>query len=211
MAETKDTDSEEDNVSFETTGDDELSHFTNRPLCQSTLNDATFKRVAMSRTLTHNGRGHTLTGKTWHTPDTIAHLISFYRSPKSDSESLNTDPTTRPEVRRFYDLGAGLNAHPDLLHGGVISVLLDSSLGGAVGMLMLESRERRSYFTVQLNVKYEKPVRTPNVIMVRAWVVKLVDGGRKVWAEGVVEGDDGVVHARAEGMWVRAKPRKEKM
>jgi acyl-coenzyme A thioesterase PaaI-like protein len=204
----------EDNTSEIAPQDDELEHFTFNALAQPTLSDPAFKRIAMSRILTHGGRGHTLTGRTWNTPDTIAHLISYYRYPPKAAllSPIDTNPATRAEVRRFYAFGSGLNAHPDLLHGGVISVILDSSLGGAVSMAMRESVDRANYFTVQLNVKYEKPVRTPATIMVRAWVVKVEDDGRKVWAEGLVEsGEKGEIrHAKAEGLWVRAKG-KEKL
>lgn len=60
-------------------------------------------------------------------------------------------------------------------------------------------------YTVQLNVTYRRPVRTPGVVVVRAWVEKVEKGGRKVWAKGRVEGKDGVVHAEGEGLWVRGR------
>ena len=117
----------------------------------------------------------------------------------------------RAEVRRFYTLGPDLNAHPDLLHGGVISCLLDSGLGGCVGMLMAHSREANPMFTVQLNATYKKPIKTPGTVLLRAWVVKVEEGGRKVWAEGLIEGEGGILHAKAEGMWLRAGAKKEKL
>ena len=87
---------------------------------------------------------------------------------------------------------------------------MDSTLGAAVG---IGSRgvNMTSMYTVQLNVKYEKPVRTPGTICARAWVVKMEDGVKnwKVWAEGLIEslGEDGriVTHSKAEGMWVGKK------
>jgi len=145
-------------------------------------------------------------GGTWNTPETIAHLLSFYRS-----ESAHD----RAEVRRFYTFGSGLNAHPDLLHGGVIACVLDSTMGNVVGLTFQEMRVRggASMFTAQLNTKYEKPVPTPGTVMARAWVKKVEDGGRKVWVEGVVEsGTSGeICNARAEGLWIRANPKKEKL
>ena len=59
-------------------------------------------------------------------------------------------------------------------------------------------------FTVQLNVRFQKPVKTPGAVRTRAWIDRIEDGGRKVWVRGVVEGD-GVTHARAEGMWLSVK------
>jgi acyl-coenzyme A thioesterase PaaI-like protein len=133
------------------------------PLAAPTLADSTFKPINMSRTPTHNGRGHTLTGLTWNTPDTIASLHSFYRhspppspqslsnpgaSPSNSAPSPSTPSSSRPplaspqsppaqaplELRRFYVFGTGLNAHPATLHGGVVATILDSSLGGAVAL-----------------------------------------------------------------------------
>jgi acyl-coenzyme A thioesterase PaaI-like protein len=144
-------------------------------------------------------------GKTWSTETTIPHLVSLYKRGESTSP-LEPDI----EIRRFYTLGGDLNAHPDLLHGGVISCILDSTLGSAVG---IGSRgvNMTSMYTVQLNVKYEKPVKTPGTICARAWVKEMQDGGKnwKVWAEGLIEslGEDGemITHSKAEGMWVGKK------
>ena len=182
-----------------------LSHFTKIPIAQPTLQDASFRCLWASREVTDDGVGHTLMGKTWSTETTIPHLASFYKRTEGPSP-LEPDV----EVRRFYTLGGDLNAHPNLLHGGVIGCILDSTLGAAVG---IGSRgvNMTSMYTVQLNVKYEKPVRTPGTICARATVKRMEDGGKnwKVWAEGLIEslGKDGktVVHSRAEGMWVGKK------
>ena len=188
----------------------EVSHFQSIPLAQATLKDAAFTMYSMSRTITHHGRGHTLMAGTWNTDETIAHLLSFYRPPS---------PGQKAEVRRFYTFGAGLNAHPDLLHGGVIACILDSSMGNAVGFALPEidtgeagaGGQGGSVFTAQLNVSYKAPVRASGTVMARSWVKKVEEGGRKIWVEGVIDGGDGgeVSHARAEELWVRVK-RKEK-
>ena len=185
---------------------EEIKHFSSVPISADTVQDPAFKPMYLSRTLTHNGHGHTLMGGTWNTPETIAHLLSFYRSETS---------TNRGEVRRFYTFGSGLNAHPDLLHGGVIACVLDSTMGNVVGLAFREMSANggASMFTAQLNTKYEKPVQTPGTVMARAWVKRVEDGGRKVWVEGVIEGGEKgeVSHAKAEGLWIRAKPKKEKL
>jgi acyl-coenzyme A thioesterase PaaI-like protein len=182
-----------------------LEHFKTVPIAQPTLQDSSFRCMYASRTVTDDGKGHTLMGKTWSTDTTIPHLLSLYQVGKSSSwESPNV------EIRRFYTLGGDLNAHPDLLHGGVISCILDSTLGNAVG-IGARHLEMTSMYTVQLNVKYEKPVRTPGTICAKSWVRRIEDGGKnwKVWAEGQIEslGKDGkvVIHSKAEGMWVGKK------
>lgn len=188
-----------------------LDHFASQPWLRPTLDDTTFQTVPMSRTVTHEGKGHTLMAKTWNTPETITELLSFYRPSKSPASlfSFPQSEMERAEVRRFYTFGGDLNAHPDLLHGGVISCLLDSSLGGAIGLALQETAVTNPMFTVQLNVTYKKPVRTPGTVMVRSWVTNVEEDGRKAWAYGVVEGEGGVVHATAEGMWLSAKKKKK--
>lgn len=183
----------------------EVDHFSIIPIVQSTLNDKDFEMFPMSRTLTHGGRGHTLMASTWNTDKTIAHLLSFFR-PSSSGQ--------RAEVRRYYTFGSGLNAHPDLLHGGVISCVLDSTMGAVTGLALSnintgesgEEARGRSVFTAQLNVSYKAPVRTPSTVQARSWIKSVEDNGRKIWVEGIIEGgDDGsLLHARAEGLWIRA-------
>ncbi|SMR46853.1 unnamed protein product [Zymoseptoria tritici ST99CH_1E4] len=191
-----------------------IDHFSSIAYVQPTLSDPAFKILPSSRNLTHNGAGHTLMAKTWNTSSTIHQVLSFFRSsstPRSESITYPEPASTRGEMRRFYTLGSDLNAHPNLLHGGVIAVLLDSTLGRAIGSTLHDRGLTgvESMFTVQLNVAYKKPVRTPGTVMVRAWVVKLEGEGRKVWAKGRVEGEGGVVHAEAEGMWVSPKEKKK--
>ncbi|KAK3703470.1 hypothetical protein LTR37_014460 [Vermiconidia calcicola] len=183
-----------------------VAHFSAIPWVRTTLDDRDFHIVSMSRTITHSGHGHTLMAKTWNTDDTIKELLSLVR--RSPSSVLPQSEDKRTEVRRFYTLGGDLNAHPDLLHGGVISCILDSSLGAAVGAT--HPHAASSFFTVQLNVTYKNPVRTPGTVMVQSWVTKSEGGGRKVWAKGMIA-SEGVVHAEAEGLWVRAKGNSEKL
>jgi acyl-coenzyme A thioesterase PaaI-like protein len=188
---------------------DTLKHFTTVPIAQPTLQDPDFRCLYASRTVTDDGKGHTLMGKTWATETTIPHLLSLYRT--SDSSSSDTPNV---EIRRFYTLGGDLNAHPDLLHGGVISCILDSTLGNAVG-IGIRHVDITSMYTVQLNVKYESPVRTPGTIVARSWIRKVEVGEKnvKVWAEGIIESLSGdrelVVHSKAEGIWVGKKGKRK--
>lgn len=173
-----------------------LEHFRSIPWINDThLSDTTFHILdaGLSRTLTQPGNGHSLTGETWNTEKTITHLITTYRP--ADGETGRDG-----ELRRFYTFGTGLNAHPNLLHGGVIATILDSAMGNVVHQ---QIRPKGSTFTVQLNITYKKPVSTPGSVLVRSSVIKVE--GRKIWVRGAVEGGSGEVHATAEGMWLIAK------
>ena len=179
-----------------------LDHFSSIQLAVPTLDDKDFHVYSSSRRVTDSGRGHTLTGKTWNTETTIRELISLARSSKSDAPLPHSE-ADRAEVRRFYTFGEDLNAHPNLLHGGVIASILDSTLGNAIGVQFPDGALRM--FTVQLNITYKKAVPTPGTVMARSWVTKVESDGRKIWAAGIIEGEGGVVHATAEGMWLKAK------
>jgi hypothetical protein len=171
----------------------EVDHFDAIPWCREALDDPAFRIISMSRTVTQPGYGHSLMGDTLNTDKTIPHLLSLHRKP---------DPKhgVSGEVRRFYTFGRGLNAHPDLLHGGIIANILDSTMGNVVGQ---EVRSNGGIFTVALNITYKKPVTTPGSILARAHITK-VDGRRKIWVAGSVEDGMGGVHATAEGMWLKA-------
>ena len=167
-----------------------LDHFDAIPWCARLLDDADFSIVSMSRTVTQPGDGHSLMAETWHTDRTIIELLSMYRPPGDQPG----------EIRRLYTFGSAMNAHPNILHGGVIACILDSTMGNAIGQQL---RSTGAKFTVQLNITYKKPVMTPGTVIARSWISKVED--RKVWVSGVVENGEGELHATAEGMWLNAK------
>lgn len=174
-----------------------LAHFRSIPWCAAHLQDSSFIPQHRPRQVTQNN-GHTLTGRTWNTDDTITHVLSTYRAPTTAPH----DESSRGELRRFYTLGKGLNAHPGLLHGGVIATLLDSTLG-RVAVLAAPTE---TLFTVQLNVAYREAVGTPSTVLVKSWVERAE--GRKLWVKGRIESETGEVHAEAEGIWLAAKKQK---
>ncbi|KXT11029.1 hypothetical protein AC579_7324 [Pseudocercospora musae] len=175
-----------------------VEHFSAMPCAQKQLQDPRFRILSQSRTVTDGGKGHTLMGKTRNTAETIEHLLILHRDSTSDGPLPHTEDE-RAESRRFYTFGGDLNAHPGLLHGGVVSCVLDSTMGGAVGVTLAKQKGGPPTFTVQLNVTFKRPIRTPGTVVIRAWVTKVEAGGRKAWCRGIIESDDGTVHALAEG------------
>lgn len=181
---------------------DDIEHFSQVTLAQTTLKDPSFEITAVSRTLEHDNNAHTLMAGTWNSPDTIAHLLSFSRNLQDEQQPA--------EMRRFYTFGSGLNSHPNLLHGGVIATVLDSTMSNTAGLGLKKflRNERESVVTVQLNVRYQKPVQTPGTVMIKAWVTRVEEGGRKVWVEASATGGEQgeISHAKAEGLWLRFSP-----
>lgn len=127
-------------------------------------------------------------------------------------------------------LGNGMNGHADIMHGGIVASILDE----AMGILQSSNHERDHLtrvgkglaqgelpphgigtFTVELKIRYLKPVRTPGSLMVVARYVKRQ--GRKEWIHAEVkqyldhgEDDDGeeVVCATGEAIFVEPKASK---
>jgi hypothetical protein len=99
-------------------------------LLAQTEDDPNFQEIEISRTLSHNGLGHTLMAQTWKSAETIPYLQSFYRK---------RGPTHEAEVRRFYAFGNGLNSHPHILHGGVLSTVLDSTMSNTSGLILRDA------------------------------------------------------------------------
>jgi acyl-CoA thioesterase FadM len=55
-------------------------------------------------------------------------------------------------------------------------------------------------YTVYLNVRFRKPLYTPQVVVVRGRVQRRE--GKKLYMKGRFENKDGEVISEAEGMWV---------
>jgi uncharacterized protein (TIGR00369 family) len=183
---------------------DEIEHFQAIDLARATFQDPHFQIVAGSRHFTPD-HSHTLTGKTWNTPETIPHLISFFRPANGVSQERLTE-SNRGELRRFYTFGTDLNAHTGFLHGGVVAALLDSAVSNFCALHSgLTKESGGTVFTLQLNISFKKPVPTPGTAMLRAWTTTQPDG-RKLWAKGAVE-TEGVVHAVCEGLWLIVRPK----
>jgi len=147
---------------------------------------------------------------------TIGHALSFYRRPFQDSTSI-------PSLSTLFSLGDGLNGFPAVLHGGIVAAILDETMGillqqnadlvhmraVALGKKDGEWPEPIPQYTVELNIKYKRPVKTPGLIMSTAELVKT--DGRKMWLKSTIYQKDGPgegelkVCAVAEGVFVEPR------
>ena len=154
---------------------------------------------------------------TLSTPDTIPAWQSFYRLfPKNSNESQSASSSQNSEGDRgpvagemlnLVSLGPGLNGHPRLAHGGIISVILDE-ITGSLAYLHLEKGS--SAFTAYLNVTYKKPLPTPGIVLCRGWLEKR-SMGRKLYLRATVEDGMGAVYAEGECLYIQAVKDKEKL
>ncbi|GAA2000481.1 PaaI family thioesterase [Brevibacterium samyangense] len=83
---------------------------------------------------------------------------------------------------------------PGRVHGGIIALLLDHTLGNAAN-----AGERPRSFTRYLNVLYEAATPIGEEIVVTGWAAR--QEGRKQFMEGTIT-VNGEVSVRAEGLWI---------
>ena len=126
------------------------------------------------------------------TDRTIRGFLPFYKEPPAGA-------STGGEVRWLTSLGSGLNGWPGVCHGGVLLLIFDAILHEVVHQEL-----KVNYATITILTSFQKPVRTPAVVVCRAWVDKAPQG-RKLWIKSTIEDGRGGVHASAEGFLVKAK------
>ncbi|KAI1171093.1 HotDog domain-containing protein [Nemania sp. FL0916] len=173
------------------------AHFAAIPWCARHIEgDRVTARTAPSRTPKATGED-CLFGKTLKSDSTIIHMLQVYEEPLAADGHIG-------EVKAFLSLGRGLNGYPDICHGGLVMTILDE----IIGMLVPINQERKRLpagpcMTAYLNTTFLKPVPTPSIILTRARFTKIE--GRKYFAQGTIEGEDGVVLARADALFIHLK------
>jgi acyl-coenzyme A thioesterase PaaI-like protein len=135
---------------------------------------------------------------------TISHVLSLYQTPSGPREPVN-------EVRTLMHLGPHLNGWPNVVHGGIQSFILDEIMAFMCGLnprISPQGPIRETTVTGELKVRFIKLVKSPIVVLVNA---KLKDvRGRKCWTEATLAGEDGVVLASAEGLFIMLDPQRHK-
>lgn len=97
-------------------------------------------------------------------------------------------------------VGRKLAGHAGLLHGGVVSMLLDEAMGRACFPLLPE----QVGVTVRMEISYQAPISLDSIILIRAHTEKVE--GRKAWTEATIEDPDtGLVYVKATGHFVQPR------
>lgn len=153
------------------------------------------------------------------TPQTIRSCICYYQRPAESATKIE-------EVSTLMTFGDGMNGHPQIMHGGIVASILDEGMG----ILQNANHERDHFlavgkglaqgelpphginsFTVELKVKYLKPVQTPGSLVCTARYVKRE--GRKEWIYAEVkqhvahgeDDDEEIVCATGEALFVEPR------
>lgn len=92
-----------------------------------------------------------------------------------------------------FHLGAAYEGPPELVHGGVISLILDQMLARVVSI------RRRPGMTGTLTIVYRRPTPLGD-LRCEAWVDRFE--GLKTWGKGRILDAEGEVTAEAEGIFI---------
>jgi acyl-coenzyme A thioesterase PaaI-like protein len=85
--------------------------------------------------------------------------------------------------------------YPGRMHGGVVSTLIDETMGWAV----YHAREWGA--TARLNIRYRQPVALEQTLRIEAWITK--NRGRLMELRAEVLGGDGRLLAEGEGVFMK--------
>ena len=160
--------------------------------CQKILNDPAYQHSGHQTRIVDgpNGRSYnSLMGKTLFTDHTLRAMKVLYKP--ADHQRGTTS-----EVIAIVSLGDEMCSHPNVLHGGVNTTIIDE-VGG--GLAMRESPE--SLMAVNFNVNLRKAVKTPGIVLVEAWFERPPEG-RKMWVKCSIE-QDGVTCIESEALYLK--------
>ncbi|KAI2613395.1 HotDog domain-containing protein [Hypoxylon sp. NC1633] len=175
----------------------DLDHFQSIPWCAQHLQGPRITTLTPDcRTAKSDGR-NALYSTTLKTPETILAMLQVYEEPVSPMEPVDC-------VKTFLTLGPGLDGHPGVCHGGIVTTILDEVAAHPINV----SKERgfiprRPYMTGYLNTNYLRPVFTRTTILAQARILKIE--GRKFLVEAWIEDSVGEILARAEVLYVQLK------
>ncbi|KAL4971089.1 putative short-chain dehydrogenase [Aspergillus stella-maris] len=214
---------------------DDTPHFASIPWVSTLLSDPTFKTIPISyRTPSRKiPREDRLFSTTLNSPGTIAHHLAQYRPPQPNANSASQTqaqaeaekqihvlderhiriPTS--EVRIFVTLGSEMDGYADVLHGGMVSTLLDEVMGLILVLSLAgtgqedgksQTGEMKAPVTAYLNTRFRAPVGTPGTYVVCGRVERVV-GGRKWVIKGDIRDGEGRALADAECLYVSPRGR----
>lgn len=164
----------------------EAMHELGLPWCEQLINDPSWSLLP-SRSEIDNA----LYSQTLWSDQTIRAYQSFYKA--------SAPGKSGGEVRILLSIGTGLDSLKGICHGGILTLLMDDA------MQELASRDSASSnLTATIKSAFHKPLRTPAVVLCRAWKDE-GSVGRKSWVKGQVEDGEGNVFASAEGLFIKLK------
>jgi acyl-coenzyme A thioesterase PaaI-like protein len=127
------------------------------------------------------------------------------RQMRKEEKLFDITDINNPEGVFHIFVGGDINGGPDRLHGGIVSTLLDHCMG----LFLTFAYGARTPPTVELTIKFKKPITTPCVFMLKTRVKREV--GRWIETVGWVEDGYGTVFAEGSATYVAAKVEQAKL
>ncbi len=104
----------------------------------------------------------------------------------------------RDETIALFTPRGELQSYPGIMHGGISATILDETIGRAI---MNRYGENSFGVTIELNVKYKKPVPTDVELKVVGRITK--DRGRIFEGDGEIYLPDGTIAVSASGKYLK--------
>lgn len=174
----------------------DLAHFNSIPWCSALLANPAYKITPTFSRQPKPSTEDSLIAISLSSPSTISNCLSLYVPPAPAETFIS-------EIVTLLTLGDGMNGGVNMLHGGIVSTLMDD----AMGTLLTVNKDQgglpltQSTVTASLSVKYLKGIRTPGTVVVVVRCVKRE--GRKFWLNAEVKDGEGAVLAKGEALWIK--------
>ncbi|KAH0541834.1 hypothetical protein FGG08_003717 [Glutinoglossum americanum] len=183
------------NITYSAPSSETLTHFSSHTWLAPLLADNSLTPIGtFSRQPKTSSTEDSFISRTLSTPTTIPFWQSYYRPPqKPTKETPRTTTSSAPApttgtALSLLSLSTGLDGHPSIAHGGLLSALLDEAMA-IVAYIHLPAG--KDVYTAYINVRFVRPVETPGAVVLRAWIEER-SAGRKMWVRACVEGEGGV-------------------
>ena len=98
------------------------------------------------------------------------------------------------EMAAAWTPGSTWEGFSGIVHGGVVSTVLDEAMSKAVAAAGAEA------LTAELRIRYRRPVRSGTPFRIQGWVVRRTK--RLIETEATITDQDGVEHAHAWGSFL---------
>jgi acyl-coenzyme A thioesterase PaaI-like protein len=123
-------------------------------------------------------------------------------------QSKEQQPDRKNEIAVVdLKLGTRLNGHSSIVHGGIISLLVDTALGFAYHICLHEDKDNNIAVTANLKMNFRAPFREGSEAVIRVYLDKIE--GRKIFFSAVLESKDGsVVYTDATSLFIKVGRRK---
>ena len=179
-------------ITFKATDSDFLVELRGIPWCNSLLQDQRLRPIQTPSRVSKSTTEDALIARTLATTDTIPAWHTFYIG----AQSLYPEERSLGQLYILFSLGSGMDGHPGLVHGGLISAIMDEAM---TMLASIHCDPHTSCYTAFLKVDYKRPVATPNTYLSK---ISIEDRskGRKIWVKSTLEDGKGTTLAAGQSL-----------